>query len=663
MGRIARTTTAANDRALFDPPLDNGRAALWEAEHILLDIADFVYAHTSLKPVSKALFLISRCLCVAKLGGRATDAAGLCEQYIQVRSSMGNVTLGDDFDFTMVVSECKPHVPRIMTAVYRVCELTRSTDSLGLVFNTLLRGKFEGGEGLGTYLTPEEVVTPMVDMLLKVVGRQAIDQLSPSGGLLYGDICGGTGRFVYAIARRLESIGLDRGRVEQSARLFDQSLMAVDLCKLNFLFEGMGPEFYQVGDSLTSPRVSELRSRFLLLATNPPFGAKKYRWSPELAAALPGGTLAGISMTGRGNAADPSELFFVRNLDLLADGGALAIVLPDGVVQSNRFRKAMVSYERARQCNLHVAALVSLPPVTFAMGGTVAKTSFAIVQKGGPLDGPAYVAVAHHVGFTKRGRARTDDPAGNDLLQIADEFGSAGPKVGRLVGCWRDHETLSSAGSMHPVATAVATASAPPGQPLSSLVKLVRKYGFGTTVGSRGWHVSVLDVDATGLIDVIAVSRNAPKSRGIECKPGDVLVSCLNPKIWRVAVVPMLPGVWSCSPEFAVLRPNDPADAWIIALAFFHPTVVTAVQAMAKGTSSSRQRVPRDRLLTVNLPTLKRSPALANYICWREEFYRNRLLDAQVYRNASDGLAFSWTGDGKLVALADSTTQLCRTFR
>src|SRR5689334_21463500 len=61
--------------------------ALVEAEHLLLNIADYVYAHTSLKPISKTLFLISRCLCVAKLGGGASTASELRSKYDQIRAS------------------------------------------------------------------------------------------------------------------------------------------------------------------------------------------------------------------------------------------------------------------------------------------------------------------------------------------------------------------------------------------------------------------------------------------------------------------------------------------------------------------------------------------------------------------------------------------------
>lgn len=623
----------------LEQPAD--QRALVEAEQLLLDVADYIYAHTSLKPISKTLFLISRCLCVAKLAGGAVTPTELSNKYQQVRASLNGTTPGDDFDFPTVVAECEHHVPRVLDAINKVCRLTDKTDSLGLVFNTLLRGKFEGGEGMGTFLTPEEVVFPMVDMLLKVVDNDALNRLGGTQ-LLYGDICGGTGRFVYALARRLEARGIPRRQLEKAARLFDQSLMAVDLGRLNFLFEGMQPAFERVGDSLIAPQVTALKSRFLLVATNPPFGSNKYRWNRELTDALPYDVLAAIGVRSNGDTADPSELFFFRNLDLLAPGGAVAVVLPDGVVQSEGFRKALAIYERVRKTHLHVAAIVSLPSATFALGGTVAKTSFLIVQKQDePKDKPLYVAVAHHVGFVKRGKKRADDPGGNDLVKIADEFGSRRPAFGRLVGCWRAHDSFVVARLMHALENGSSSSKE---TPLADLVDMARDFHKdGAVKNGKRLHVSVLDVDATGLIDIIAASRNQPMSKGLACEPGDILVSCMNPRIWRVTVLPNIEALWSCSTEFVVLRGKKAEDRWRITLGLHHPRVMQAVQSMAKGTSSSRQRVPKDKVLSVRIPEVKVPKNFAEYMEWREEFYRKRLREADAYHEIHEGGSeFSW---------------------
>lgn len=630
-------------RGVYDESSDeSGQLALAEAERVLLDIADYVYAHTSLKPISKTLFFISRCLCVAKLGGGASTAAELRATYDTIRASLNGTAPGDDYDFPSVVAECDAHVPHVLEAINKVCQLTAKHDSLGLVFNTLLRGKFEGGEGLGTFLTPEEVVFPMVDMLLEVVDKDALAQLGGSSPLLYGDICGGTGRFVYALARRLESRGVPRSQIQNAARLFDQSLMAVDLGRLNFLFEGMQPQFAHVGDSLIAPQVSALRSRFLLLATNPPFGSNKYRWHQDLADSLPAELLAAAGLCDRGHAADPSELFFFRNLDLLAPGGVLAIVLPDGVVQSESFRQSLTTYEHVRKTDLHLAAVVSLPTVTFALGGTVAKTSFLIIQKQKePRDIPLYVAVAHHIGFVKRGKMRADDPRGNDLTKIAAAFAAGDSSVGGFVDSWRTHESFVAARLLHSLENDPASQKR---VPLSECVEMARDFQKDIrSEATVGFHVSVLDVDETGLLDIVAASKNQPASKGLQCQPRDILISCMNPKIWRVAVIPSMVGAWSCSPEFLVLRPKEGTDSWKVALALHHPSVMRAVQSMARGTSSSRQRVPKDRVLSVTVPDVEVTASLAQYIAWREDSYEKRLQEARAYQGLHEGKSlFSW---------------------
>jgi hypothetical protein len=640
--RVRNRQSLESAKLLFDEiQHSDHQQSLSEAERVLLELADYVYAHTSLKPISKTLFLISRCLFVEKLAGHASTPRELCAKYQRVRAALNGACPGDDFDFRTVVEECEAHVPYVLKAVNAVCTLTKKSDSLGLAFNTLLRGKFESGEGMGTFLTPEEVVIPMVDMLLKVVGPGVLDRLTGASPDLYGDICGGTGRFVYALARRLEQLGVSRPQIQNAARLFDQSLMAVDLGKLNFLFEELEPRFERVGDSLVASQVSSLRERFVLLATNPPFGAAKYRWSKDIADVLPAELLLAIGMRGKGDGADPSELFFFRNLDLLAAGGALAIVLPDGVVQSDGFRKALEIYEHVRRTRIHVAAIVSLPAVTFSLGGTVAKTSFVIAQKDSECrNKPLYVAIASHVGFLKRGKKRADDPNGNDLSAVAREFGSQNTSVGCVVKCWRAHESLVPARLMHAHTNGQRSSEE---ARLCDLVRVTREFTGKPGDRAGSYHISVLDVDETGLIDVIAASRNQPLSKGMACKDGDILLSCMNPKIWRVTVVPDIPGVWSCSPEFLVLRPIRPADSWRIALALHHPAVFQSVQAMAKGTSSSRQRVPKDRVLAISVPKFEMAGAVNQYVKWRREHYLNRIREAKAYERIHGGAStFAW---------------------
>ncbi len=545
--------------------------ALHDAEVTILELADYVYAHTPLKPMSKAIFLISRCLLVAK-DHSARNADDLVALYANSREALNGNGPSDDFDFPSVVAECRAHIGTILQAVERVSKLTKGADSLGLLFNTLLRGKCESGEGLGTFLTPEEVVIPMVDMLLTTVGGP--DILRSSKRPLYGDICGGTGRFVWAITLILHERGLRKDMLEGRARLFDQSALAVDMGRLNFILSGMKPTFQRVDDSLIDPGLDKLRGRFALLATNPPFGSAKYRWSRELERSLGRPLLAAIGLRGPDDRQDPSELFFFRNLDLLAPGGALAIVLPDGVLHSSSFRAALELYEEERKTKLEVRAIVSLPAVTFSLGGTVAKTSFVVVRKDPPSEAhKLYVGAARHVGFRKRGNQRIPDPAGNDLSSIALQYRDEDvePCLAQFIGRWREFFTFNSATLLHGQREAAF------GPKLSELAVSVRT----RCKSEPTFHISILDVDETGLINVTCALENRPVSSGLACEPGDILLSCLNPKIWRVTVVPSIQGIWSCSPEFLVLRPKTGVDTWGLALSLHRPSFAQSVQSLA----------------------------------------------------------------------------------
>jgi len=609
------------------------------AERELLDLADYVYAHTSLKPMSKAMFLISRCLLVARRGLNVESYEAVVDSYRGLCSSLGNDLPVDDFDFYAVLLECQSHLPHILGAIKRVAILTSGADSLGLAFNTLLRGKFESGEGLGTFLTPEEVVEPMVRMALGVVEPQLLERMTCSSeeSLFFGDICGGTGRFVYCAYRVLQECGLHRETAGRVAKLFDQSSLAVEFGRLNFLFDDIAPRFACVGDSLTARSVSELTGSFALLATNPPFGTGKYRWSPELVSALSGDLVRALGLHGEGDVADPSELFLFRNLDLLAPGGVLAIVLPDGVVQARQFVNRLYAYESLRKVSISVAAIVSLPVTTFSLGGTVAKTSFLILRKNsGSADLPLYVAIAKHVGFVKRGNRRIPDVYGNDLIAIARDFLGGKADSGVLVDSWRSLDRLVPAAICH---TGSANGvDAEQSAPLRHFVQVVRDFeAINPNSGSQHFHISVLDVDETGLINIIGAAENTPVTRGLSCKPGDIIVSCINPKIWRVAFIPNLEGRWTCSPEFLVLRPKSADQAWPIYFSLHLGSVIGRVQSMAGGTSSSRQRVEKEQLLHLDVPVKPISKETIEFHARnRVEHYNLRLKEARAYKAMHD---------------------------
>lgn len=606
-----------------------------KAERLLLDLADYVYGNTSLKPMSKTLFVISRCLLVVGEEGDGRDAASLLESYERLRKQLGAAAPTDDFSFGAVLQEGADHLERITSTLFEVRQLTQGRDCLGLTFDALLRGKIEGGEGLGTYLTPEEVVGPMVQMALDSLPPQELEAHISEGGL-FGDICGGTGRFLFAVSEELHKRGVSKKGVEAAARLYDQSRLAVDLARINFILQDERPRFSVVSDSITDEAVSDETGRYFLLATNPPFGAGKYRLSLRGLDWLSPGLIQSIAASSRGGAADPALLFLLRNLDLLRVGGVLAIVLPDGIARGAFMRSLLHLYESTRGCGIDILAAISLPATTFALGGTVAKTSYLILRKAeSPRATPTFSAAARHVGFLKKANRRVVDPEGNDLHGIAEEYSAGDWKHLARVRDWR---AAAGAGASRAL---VDSGSELPSS-LRDFAEPVRSRAREVSEGVRGFHISVLDVDATGLIEVIAASNNKPASRGIACLPGDVIVSCINPSHWRVAVVPTLEGDWSCSPEFLVLRPKErtPLAGWELALRLHHQDVIATARQAASGTSSSRQRVEKDTLLDVELPVVAFDPdRVQEQNINRLVHYEQRLKEAEAYSRLHQGEA------------------------
>ena len=626
------TPSRAEVGTVAHPPSDGDRVR--RAERLLLELADFIYGHTALKPMSKTLFVLSRCLLAAP---QAPDAAlaDVVGSYERQVSALGVAAPADDFNLPDVLRECGQHLGHILSVTNEVKQLCSGSDSLGLAFDTLLRGKWESGEGLGTHLTPEEVVGPMVQMALASVDLPT--SANSTHDLLLGDPCGGTGRFAYSFAAQLRRRGHAPERLSAMLRLYDQSALSVDFARLNFAFDGLTPQFARVDDSLTCTALSEEIGRYLAVATNPPFGTSKYRWTPDLQEALGPEILAAIGMRQVGDLCDPALLFLFRCLDLLVLEGVLAIVLPDGILHARWFKETLFCYERSRTCRLAVLAVVSLPAVTFSLGGTVAKTSFLLVRKSKHGDNARlYVAAASHVGFKKRGNRRAADPAGNDLPQILADYLRGRELKGQWLKEWRTVERLMPA-------LLLSKHSAPSSgtRPLFRLARLRQERGVGIERTKGDWyHVSVLDVDRTGAIDIAAASTNEPATPPQACCAGDVLVSCLNPKIWRVAVVPNIPGVWTCSGEFAVLMPHNGMDAWKLAITLHQRAVAEGATALAGGTSSSRQRVNKAALLGLPVPDIHLDPTvIQRHRDEREGLYLIRIREFRAFGRLHDGEA------------------------
>lgn len=517
-------------------------------------------------------------------------------------------------------------------------------DILGSAYDVFLRGKYDSAGGLGTYLTPNQVVDCMVQMAFCHISDEQLwakrndkgKQGEDLPAFLMGDTCCGTGRFlVRALAEvRNRIIGLpDKSNKERLEWLVqmkktsffgaDQSASSIEKARINFLLFGEPhAHLLKVEDSILDERIDQLVGKFDVILTNPPFGEGKYTTQAGLEKMRHHGMdlhlgwswKAGQSKKKKLLRADPSMLFIDRNLQLLKPGGLLFIVLPDGILEP--------SYEYVHEYLLDKAvlrAVVSLPRDTFAITGTVAKTSFLCLQKKGrgiETNISTFMAVANHVGYLKKGAVEVPDPQGNELPIIATAYRKFVQEAQKESREELSHSPMIVAVPQHELQDAltpqtyhidrhraeqVVVAMHKEFRYLHELVSLVKAQQAGRTEKTN-YFISVLHVDENSNVDWNAAKTYTPSSKGIRCQANDVIFSCLNPAKVRVAVIPEdIEGEVLCSTEFAILRTKR-QNPYFVALALRTSTSQRQILPLARGTSSSRRRVRDEDLLQIILP-------------------------------------------------------------
>ncbi len=501
-------------------------------------------------------------------------------------------------------------------------------DPLGTAFDVFLRGRYDHAGGLATHLTPHTVVTHLA--------RLCLHELDVIGGALagpvIGDPCCGTARFILGglreLRRQLDEVDPadpERLRRERAlARLrehglfgADQSSSSVAKARVNLLLHGIAHPFvFTVDDSITSAALDPLHGTLKLILTNPPFGDGKYDDAEGIvrtSVMLPG-------CTGRSRI-DPALAFVVRCLDLLAAGGRLGIILPDGLVDGPALKQALLGSGATRLRDVSVEANVSLPTATFALAGTVARTSAVVLRKQGACRSSVLIARADHVGYLKQAGASVPDPEGDDLPRIVEQA---------LTG-WSDERALSETsecgvvflsekplaalvdraglasvdpGRVDPLAIAAGAELRKAGGPLfSEFLRPVRRRGAAARTGIP--FVSVLHVDDLGAVRWHEAAEYMPTTPGQVARRGEILVSLLNPSKLRACVVPDDHDAILCSSEFGIFVTDD--DPYEMLVLLHDERVKKQLAPLGRGTSSSRRRIePRD-LLNLYAPPVAQS--------------------------------------------------------
>lgn len=474
-----------------------------------------------------------------------------------------------------------------------------SLDVAGTAFDVFLRGRYEHAGGLGTYLTPNSVVRAMVE-----IGFELIDPFDGWDGRspVMGDPCCGSGRFLIGmIEYALRGAQVDELLLNGSIVGADQSASSLAMARVNLLAYGLPPaEVFTVDDSITSPSLDRLRGRLRLVLTNPPFGDGKYDSQEGIRRAA--AQLPGVSSKAR---TDPALAFVARCIDLLAPDGVAGIILPDGVSDGAHVRELLLGDERLVDA-VRLEGVVSLPSVTFAPAGTMAKTSIVFLRKARSEGSRVFLARADHVGHVMKQGTVASDPEGDDLPTLsavvrqaigsgADDFDSADRVVSVDPALLTSLDASSIDGDAIRARHDAAEAG---GAEVSQFLQVSKKRRAALRDGMP--FVSVLHVDELGNVDWVQAETYRPTTPGIVAHAGQLLVSLLNPSKFRATVIPDAYVVVHASAEFGVFDSNiDPYAALAL---LQHPLVRAQIAPLGRGTSSSRRRIEAGEVVRLVAP-------------------------------------------------------------
>lgn len=287
-------------------------------------------------------------------------------------------------------------------------------DVVADAFETFIGHALKGGQG--QFFTPRNVVKMIVDILQPDENDKIIDPACGSGGFLIESL-----KYVWQqIDEKYNKLGWNevdkfKKKIDVATKNFrgidkDYFLSKVAKAYMNLVGDGTTGIFCE--DSLENPKNwrSEAKTKielgtFDVLLTNPPFGDKiKVKGEDKLKQfelAYNWAVKNDIYIKGKIKDEQPPQILFIeRNLNLLKEGGRMAIILPEGTF-GNPSDRYIWNYITK---NAQIEAIISTPTETF-QPNTHFKTSILVLKKGKPAtDYPVFMGIANTCGHNKNGK-------------------------------------------------------------------------------------------------------------------------------------------------------------------------------------------------------------------------------------------------------------------
>lgn len=315
-------------------------------------------------------------------------------------------------------------------------------DVVGDAFEVFAESKLVGEKG--EFFTPREVVRTAVELVDPRPGHRICDPACGSGGFL-----------IYALEhvwRRMDddpryrnSPMIEREKHDVARRCFfgiDKEIDLVKIAKAYMAITGDGRGGIVQGNTLHAPadfggRAGDLFTldgefrQFDIVFTNPPFGKNIKVMKSEAAQFALGHRWRKVGeeqfeQTDDPKDTEPQILFVERCLQMLRDGGILAIVLPETFFHATSYRYILKFMLEGNS----VMAVVDLPHNTFRPHNN-AKTCLLVLQKGVQQQEDILMAVAEQMGHDHEGRPmfrfdealqRPSDKIWDDLAIVQEEL-------------------------------------------------------------------------------------------------------------------------------------------------------------------------------------------------------------------------------------------------
>lgn len=229
---------------------------------------------------------------------------------------------------------------------------------------------------LAQFYTP----IPIVDFIVSLL------DIKPNNFVI--DPAGGSADFLAGILQKYKNKP-NYDELRNCMFYWDLSPDAANVAFLNMVLNGDGRTKLEVLDSIE--KWNKDNGKFNFVITNPPFGSK-VKWAKDIKVM----DNYKLSKHAKDKKQELGILFIERSMNLLKDGGIMAIILPSGYLNNkttNYIREYLIN-------NFRIVADISMPDGAFKGANTGVKTDLLVVKKQ-KVDGDykIFVDTAKKIGF------------------------------------------------------------------------------------------------------------------------------------------------------------------------------------------------------------------------------------------------------------------------